>query len=598
MFQDNTLYSHQTVPSAVGHSSPEVVQVFVRIRPSPDQPVVFPNNNTVILKEPTRDNIFRNKRRKTHRFTFHKVFSCSCSQSDVFFQAVEPLLSDFFSGFNCNLLAMGSTFSGKTFSIIGEIYKEELFGVIPRVLSKLFENDSSCTFKISFIELYQEKVYDLLSSTTTNELSIFDDDNGNSIVSGLSNIIIESFSQAMTLLKRALTNRATFATDANPLSSRSHALVTISRFNSSTNTINYFRIADLAGNERKSTNTGERLKEGSFINKSLLALGTIISTLSDQKSSGFQKKRSNKVHIPFRQSKLTRLLKSAFVGNSKTVLLSTINPSIKSYEDTLNTLSYSTRAMGISKPCRISNEIVEKEVTPYYEGVIEQLKDQLKHELQKRTDYCYSTKQDISLRDEIIKQCLRIFELINLEKLELGTSRSGLFLLLRNLENIGQELEDSNNQKSHLFCRFCKQSCSHNEDLVRVSDEIFKVEPNGRCSEHSGFQALKGLSPQPPRPRRPSVAVKQFNLPSEGKCEGNSFVYPKNSISKCTSKDDQKITKSNDTRSHSTKQKGLSKNSIAIHLISTDLLDVQNDRQMGANVFKSKRNRTIKKAFR
>ncbi|KAL0220528.1 hypothetical protein RCL1_000382 [Eukaryota sp. TZLM3-RCL] len=411
--------------------------VYVRIRPSASQPVLFSSSNSnITLKEPSRQNFLREARRKTHSFSFDHVFPPTTTQEEVFNTGFLPFVSTCLSERkNVTAMAYGCTSSGKSYSLFGSLESSETYGLIPRIFKSLVESDFPCTFSVSFVELYNERCYDLLSSTPTVELSLRENHNGQVIINNLSHHQVNTSQDFMTLLISGLETRKTFATQANQNSSRSHAILTFS-ISLPNHEPFCFRLVDMAGSERacNSTNTGLRHIESSIINKSLLALGAVINSLSSGK----------KTHISFRHSKLTRLLKEAFIGNSKTIMLSTVDPGVNSYEESLNTLRYASKAANISTKCISSSKpVLNQEEILHYEKVIEQLRDDIRAQGQRLSDCNHFLKDECRIRDEVIYASLVLLTAHNIGSKELQSfliapnySKKSLFSLLKILKDL------------------------------------------------------------------------------------------------------------------------------------------------------------------
>lgn len=296
-------------------------------------------------------------------FTFDHVFGPQCDNHTIFNQIGSELVDKLFDGFNSTLFAYGMTGSGKTYTMLGEGYTEK--GIVELCGSYLFnrtENDPNHRFNItvSYLEIYNEKIHDLLDPTKNNEnLKLRGDHTiyGNGIhVAGLTERNCQDCNELMKWVKMGELSRKTGKTDYNTRSSRSHAIIQFKLISTDTYTStirsNILSLCDLAGSERPSGQI-ERRKEGAYINKSLLALGTVISKLSaesnikDNVSSG-SSTNNGLSHIPYRDSKLTRLLQPALSGNSIITTICTIDPKKDAYAETINTLRFSSRAKNVS----------------------------------------------------------------------------------------------------------------------------------------------------------------------------------------------------------------------------------------------------------
>ncbi|KAI9000288.1 P-loop containing nucleoside triphosphate hydrolase protein, partial [Gaertneriomyces semiglobifer] len=342
-------------------------------------------------------------------FTFDHVFNTNSTQAAVYEECVQPLVDRFLEGFNATVLAYGQTGSGKTYSMgTGlDTAEPEDHGLVPRAIYYLFDHlrDQALSnpegFKyevyVSFLELYNEEIVDLLNpkpkdTTGWGGLSIREDA-GKIVWHGVKDIPVSSPEELLTLLEKGSLCRTTGSTDMNAASSRSHAIFSVtlkqqkwtaapqndtSKPNTPTpnetpvpsvrdddsrpetpsthpdgsyqNLVSKFHFVDLAGSERlKRTNAeGDRKKEGISINQGLLALGNVISALGDDTRKG--------AHVPYRDSKLTRMLQDSLGGNSQTLMLACVSPSDTNYGETMNTLNYANRARNIKNKVVINQE--------------------------------------------------------------------------------------------------------------------------------------------------------------------------------------------------------------------------------------------------
>ena len=281
---------------------------------------------------------------KEHQFFFDYVFSPSATQEEVYQNTAQKLLPGIIEGFNATVFAYGATGSGKTYTMLGTINKE---GIMTRSITDLFKlinskKNNEFKMEVSYIEIYNEIIRDLLSEG--NVIDIHEDPNIGIMLQGVKEIEVENNDNFYNLLEIGNKKRTTGSTNNNETSSRSHAALRINLYNRDRNAKNLisgkFIIVDLAGSEKTSINNNNsnavRQTEGKNINKSLLALGVCINALATK----------NKF-IPWRNSKLTRILKDCLGGNSRIVMISTISPSIYNIDETINTLLYSNRAKNI-----------------------------------------------------------------------------------------------------------------------------------------------------------------------------------------------------------------------------------------------------------
>ncbi|KAL7525932.1 hypothetical protein ACHAXR_002550, partial [Thalassiosira sp. AJA248-18] len=361
------------------------VRVGVRIRPLTSKET-SDGGKAVVLGNAFDRTVTLSKR----KFTYDNVFHPNVTQSDLYASVSPPLLSSFLNGYNATILAYGQTGAGKTYTMGSEAggkFVENLQsgcnlsdndGLIPRFMSDMFDSlfqrreaseksllqsrddnnsleqaVSLIDFKVSasFLEVYGEDIYDLMDEDR-NALKIREDSKKEVIICGLQSNPISNAFQAMNVLNTGTMNRTTASTLMNSTSSRSHAVFTVNLAQTTRSadgdeitTMSRFTFVDLAGSERmkKTGAEGERAKEGIKINEGLLALGNVINALADDERLA----KGEKVHVPYRQSKLTRLLQDALGGNSQTLFLACVSPSDTNASETLSTLHYANRARNI-----------------------------------------------------------------------------------------------------------------------------------------------------------------------------------------------------------------------------------------------------------
>ncbi|XP_063268293.1 kinesin-like protein KIF7 isoform X1 [Prinia subflava] len=319
------------------------------------------------------------------RFRFAAVLPEAAGQAAVYRACVQPLLRAFFRGFNATVFAYGQTGSGKTYTIgeasVASINEDEQ-GIIPRAMAETFrlidENDLiDYTVRVSYLEVYKEEFRDLLQvDTASKDIQIREDDKGNVVLCGVKESEVEGLDEVLSLLEMGNTAKHTGATHINRQSSRSHTIFTVTMEQrrgagrlplhhrgpavpaAGQVLVSKFHFVDLAGSERivKTGNTGERLKESIQINCGLLALGNVISALGDP--------RRKTTHIPYRDSKITRILKDSLGGNAQTVMIACVSPSSSDFDESLNTLNYASRAQNIQNKavvnCRRETEHIEE----------------------------------------------------------------------------------------------------------------------------------------------------------------------------------------------------------------------------------------------
>ncbi|XP_030217030.1 kinesin family member 4 isoform X1 [Gadus morhua] len=293
-------------------------------------------------------------------FTYDYVFDPMAEQEEVFTVAVSPLLSGLFKGYHATVLAYGQTGSGKTFSMGGTYTSAQedqpCVGVIPRVIQRIFQEKDkggSCDFTltVSYLEIYNEDILDLLCpSKDKPAISIREDPKEGIKIVGLTERVVRSAQEMVACLELGNSSRTVGSTAMNAESSRSHAIFTITleqrrSKDKSDSMVSKLHLVDLAGSERqkKTKAEGDRLKEGISINRGLLALGNVISALGEESKKG--------THVPYRDSKVTRLLQDSLGGNSHTLMIACVSPADSNIEETINTLRYADRARKIkNKP--------------------------------------------------------------------------------------------------------------------------------------------------------------------------------------------------------------------------------------------------------
>uniref|UniRef100_A0A6Q2Y8V5 Kinesin motor domain-containing protein n=1 Tax=Esox lucius TaxID=8010 RepID=A0A6Q2Y8V5_ESOLU len=295
-------------------------------------------------------------------FTYDYVYDPASEQEEVFNSAVLPLLCGLFKGYHATVLAYGQTGSGKTFSMGGTYTSaqenEPTVGVIPRVVKWIFqemEKRTDCEFSlsVSYLEIYNEDILDLLCPSVSKDkpsaINIREDPKEGIKIIGLIEKEVFSAQEMVGCLELGNSARTVGSTAMNAASSRSHAIFTITleqrRGVDKSNVVSKLHLVDLAGSERqkKTKAEGDRLKEGISINRGLLSLGNVISALGDESKKGS--------FVPYRDSKLTRLLQDSLGGNSHTLMIACVSPADSNIEETLNTLRYADRARKIkNKP--------------------------------------------------------------------------------------------------------------------------------------------------------------------------------------------------------------------------------------------------------
>ncbi|CAI0391696.1 unnamed protein product [Linum tenue] len=328
-------------------------------------------------------------------FTFDKVFGPSAQQRDLYDQAVVPIVNEVLEGFNCTIFAYGQTGTGKTYTMEGECKRAKSglngelpqeAGVIPRAVKQIFDTlegqNAEYSVKVTFLELYNEEITDLLAPEEISKvafeekqkkpLPLMEDGKGGVLVRGLEEEIVTSASEIFTLLERGSSKRRTAETLLNKQSSRSHSLFSITIHIKEPTPegeelikCGKLNLVDLAGSENISRSGARegRAREAGEINKSLLTLGRVISALVEHLG-----------HIPYRDSKLTRLLRDSLGGRTKTCIIATVSPAVHCLEETLSTLDYAHRAKHIKNKPEVNQKMMKSTLLKDLQGEIDRLK--------------------------------------------------------------------------------------------------------------------------------------------------------------------------------------------------------------------------------
>jgi kinesin family protein 3/17 len=367
----------------------ECVQVIVRCRPlfgkelaEGRQRIVDMDTSRgeVVLKNPKASHPSEAER----KFTFDRIFDWECTQREVYDGAAARIVDAAIEGYNGTVFCYGQTGTGKTHTMEGKDEPPELRGIIPSAFNHVFDaidgsEGRNYLIRASFLEIYNENVRDLLGKDQSRTCDLKEDPDKGVYVKDLTSFVVKGVGEINNVLKVGKKNRSVGATLMNADSSRSHSIFTITVECSQRRagdpsdaephiTVGKLNMVDLAGSERqaKTGSTGDRLKEATKINLSLSALGNVISALVDGKSS----------HIPYRDSKLTRLLQDSLGGNTKTVMIANLGPADYNFDETMSTLRYANRAKNIKNKPTI-NEDPKDAMLREFQEEIARLKAQL-----------------------------------------------------------------------------------------------------------------------------------------------------------------------------------------------------------------------------
>ncbi|TNM94751.1 hypothetical protein fugu_017523 [Takifugu bimaculatus] len=372
------------------NKSSESVKVVVRCRPvNQREDSSGPPGGIIQMDLRLGQVILRNPRAAASEpqktFTFDAVYDASSKQRDLYDESVRPLVDSVLAGFNGTIFAYGQTGTGKTYTMQGAWMDPEKRGVIPNAFDHVFthisrsQSDKQYLVRASYLEIYLEEIRDLLDPKHggTRSLELRESPESGVYVRNLTSCVCKSIKEIEDVMNMGNQARAVGATDMNEHSSRSHALflITVECSQPGPDGRKHIRVGrlnlvDLAGSERQAKTgvQGERLKEAAKINLSLSALGNVISALADGRSG----------HVPYRDSKLTRLLQDSLGGNAKTVMVATLGPAPQHYDETLTTLRYANRAKNIQNQPRV-NEDPKDALLREFQTEIARLRAQLNH---------------------------------------------------------------------------------------------------------------------------------------------------------------------------------------------------------------------------
>ena len=433
------------------------------------------DDKMVVLMDPIEYNgpntIFKNRsREQTYAFDF--AFDKNTTQITVFEKSTKFLIEGVVNGYNATVFAYGATGAGKTYTMLGT---ETNPGIMPLTLKELFtkvkqlKNEREYKLKFWYLEIYNENIRDLLrfmNQTNSNNNNIIEENESldlredpikGIIVSNITEVNVTNSNDMLKILKRGNRNRTQEATGANETSSRSHAILQVAIEYKDKNSgidfeVKYSKLSliDLAGSERASAtqNRGIRLIEGANINRSLLTLGNCINALCDAMSKGIKKP-----YIPYRDSKLTRLLKDSLGGNARTVMIANVSPSINTFDDTYNTLKYANRAKNI-KTVVTRNVLNAQYHISNYVNIINNLKNEIS---QLRQQLISKNKNSIN---EAINNSNIIENNNNINQINQNT-------LFKNEENYLENIKE--------IKELCKSQTAIKQKILATKNEINKL---------------------------------------------------------------------------------------------------------------------------
>ncbi|KAL7422520.1 Kinesin-related motor protein [Cryptotrichosporon argae] len=436
----------------------------------------------------------------TRTYPFDKVFGPEADQTMVFREVVESMLDEVLAGYNCTIFAYGQTGTGKTYTMQGDVGLTPLqapsteAGIIPRVLHRLFHllnssPNSEYSVKCSYIELYNEELRDLLApeyKESTSQpmalssggrdaggLKIYEDGSKKGVmIQGLEETGVRNLKEGLALLNRGSQRRQVAETKMNTESSRSHSIFTLTVHVKETSVagnedmlrIGKFNLVDLAGSEAigRSGAQDKRAREAGMINQSLLTLGRVISALVEKGN-----------HIPYRESKLTRLLQDSLGGRTKTCIVATVSPTRSNMEETISTLDYAIRARSIRNKPEVNAHLTKAGLLKEYIGDIERLKAELQATREKNGVYIpedqWKEMQDVNFRqrsdhDEAKQKVAAI-------AVELATRKQEFEDLTKRFVDTSAELETSHEAERQLGVELAEFKIKLDEAMIKLEEE-------------------------------------------------------------------------------------------------------------------------------
>ncbi|XP_049864367.1 osmotic avoidance abnormal protein 3-like isoform X2 [Schistocerca gregaria] len=414
-------------------------------------------------------------------FTFDGTYNFSSTTEQIYNEAAFPLVQDVLNGYNSTIFAYGQTGCGKSFTMQGSYDNFSERGVTPRAIEHIFEEialaeNTKYLVLVSHLEIYNDEIRDLLGSGRRNKLELKEHSEHGVFVQGISLHSVQGVHDCEKLMQKGINNRITAETQMNYDSSRSHSVFTIHVEIVPVNTSEVdgmqmkfqnirkgkLNLVDLAGSERqgKAGTTGDRLKEATKINLSLSALGNVISSLVDGKSK----------YIPYRDSKLTRLLQDSLGGNTKTLMIACLSPADSNYEESLSTLRYANRAKNIKNKPHI-NEDAKDALLREYEQEIQRLKNLVETSCTTR-----AWLSDEQIQEEKEKLRVEYEQKLNKMRQDWEVEHVSKCKLEIEMQNLRNNLESKRyNTKEHFI------------ELHYFPDEHCPEETSGHCSRNAAY---------------------------------------------------------------------------------------------------------------
>ena len=439
------------------------VKVYCRIRPENEQEISSGLGTCLNPKSPTSvqiivDNLNINSGLKenynektTQEFTYDKIYPIETTQKTIFEQVAKPLILSAFEGINGTLFCYGQTASGKTYTMEGISSDNDLCGIIPRMMNLVFEiinsgsSDIEFSVKCQYYQIYNEKIQDLIDTTKT-DLAIREDKNKGIWVGECTEKYVESEQEMIDFFNTGSNNRIVSSTKMNAISSRSHSLfsVTIYQRNVITESSKTGKLyfVDLAGSEKMSKAGVEgntMLKEAQNINKSIMTLGMVINALT-----------KGAKHIPYRDSKLTRVLQESLGGNSLTYLIINCSPNMLNQAETLSTLRFGQRAKLIKNKVVANTQQSVKELMMKLKQAEEKIKNLEKILGTWTGDREYSNNFEEEKNRSKCPECKQLMNKLNYLNVQINTLSQDNEYLQRDKDEFLDEIKNKNNENIKL----------------------------------------------------------------------------------------------------------------------------------------------------
>uniref|UniRef100_A0A8C1QR94 Kinesin family member 15 n=1 Tax=Cyprinus carpio TaxID=7962 RepID=A0A8C1QR94_CYPCA len=491
------------------NSDGDAIKVFVRVRPlTQGTGLMTDGDHSLCLTVSTPHTVRLHCKPEPRTFTYDHVADMNTSQEEVFSSVAKNIVESCMNGYNGTIFAYGQTGSGKTFTMLGpselDNFSDELRGVIPRSFEYLFflinreversGGMKSFLCKCSFIEIYNEQIYDLLDSVSTS-LFLREDIKRGVFVEGAVEKYAASAAEAYQVLSMGWRNRRVASTSMNRESSRSHAVFTMTLESKETaqEVVNIrtsqLNLVDLAGSERQRDThaEGSRLKEASSINRSLMCLGQVIMALMDV-SNGKNR------HICYRDSKLTFLLRDSLGGNAKTYIIANVHPGSKCFGETLSTLQFAQRAKLIKNKAMV-NEDTQGNVRQL-QAEVRKLKEQLAHALSQAgvievtpSDHCYLLLSFFQALQGKVSQLEAAWaqkeKFIQSSRMILKFRDDHISQLKKELQSGQRSDPDQQNQQLQEEIRLLREQVEHHPRMMRYAAE--------NCALREEVRALRAL---------------------------------------------------------------------------------------------------------